>query len=139
MPRVQRIRRIEGGSIRDGKDVSILKKTLESYMKSSSCLVCGDKLETELPVCSNCLQHEETSLLALRSRLLEAERKAVQLAKVCRSCSGLPFGDDVRCDSKDCPVFYTRTRHMASLVSIKSVIHPVIDALEGVVEGALEW
>ncbi|KAI9715895.1 MAG: hypothetical protein M1812_005715 [Candelaria pacifica] len=139
MPKFQRIRRIESGLVGDGKELIISKKTLESYMKSSSCLVCSEKLEAELPICSNCLQHTEKSLTSLRWRLSKAEKKAVQLEKVCRSCSGLAFGDDVRCDSRDCPVFYTRTRHMASLGSTKAVIQPVIEVLEEAQDDALEW
>ncbi|KAI9769189.1 MAG: DNA polymerase zeta, partial [Candelina submexicana] len=81
MPKFQRIRRIENHLIGDGRELIISKKTLESYMKSSSCLVCGDKLEAELPICGNCLQHAETSLMALRWRLAKAEKKAVQLQK----------------------------------------------------------
>ncbi len=77
--------------------------------------------------------------MALRWRLSKAERKAVQLEKVCRSCSGLAFGDDVRCDSKDCPVFYTRTRHMASLGSTKAMIQPVMDVLGETQDDVLDW
>ncbi len=139
MPKFQRIRRIESALLTNGKDQIVSRKTLESYMKSSSCLVCRDKLEAELPICSKCLADVNTSLLTLHSRLLKAEKKAVHLEKVCRSCAGLTWGEAVKCDSKDCPVFYTRTRHMASLGSTKGMLEPVIGVLEEAGGGAFDW
>lgn len=139
MPKFQRIRRIENAMPTNGKDQILSKKTLESYMKSSSCLVCRDKLEDELPICSTCLERADTSLLTLRSRLFKSEKKAVDLEKVCRSCAGLAWGEAVKCDSKDCPVFYTRTRHMASLGSTKSVLAPVIGVLEQTGGNSFDW
>ena len=139
MPKFQRIRRIEAEGLSHGKSVVVSKKTLESYMKSSACLVCREKLEAELPLCSRCLQHAETSLLTLRTRLNSANKKAVNLQQVCRSCAGIPWGDEVKCASKDCPVFYTRTRQMASLGSTRTVTEPVIKVLEEAGFGALEW
>ena len=146
MPKVQRIRRVERpqlpvGGVGNSNDLATVKKTLESYMKSSVCLVCREKLDSDIPICADCLSQPQNSLFDLRARLIKAEQKASNLQKVCRSCMGIPFGDDVRCDSKDCPVFYTRTRHMASLGSIRAVTEPMIEALENeqVKDGALEW
>lgn len=139
MPKFQRIRRIEAEALSNSRNLLTSKKTLESYMKSSACLVCREKLEAELPICNKCLQHAETSLLTLRTRLNKATKRAVNLLEVCRSCAGIPWGDEVRCDSKDCPVFYTRTRHMASLGSTKTVTEPVIKVLEEAGFGDLEW
>lgn len=139
MPKFQRIRRVEAEAFSRDGNLPMSKKTLESYMRSSACLVCRERLEAELPICSSCLQHAETSLLTLRARLNKANKRAVALLKVCRSCAGIPWGDEVRCDSKDCPVFYTRTRHMASLGSTKTLTGPVIKVLEEARFGELEW
>lgn len=139
MPKLQRVRRVENVMLTGTKDEVVSKKTLESYMKSSSCLVCRDRLEAELPICNRCLERADTSLLALRSRLAKAEKKAVHLEKVCRSCAGLAWGEPVKCDSKDCPVFYTRSRHMASLGSTKALIEPVIGVLQEEERNAFDW
>ncbi|KAL8722242.1 MAG: hypothetical protein Q9225_001229 [Loekoesia sp. 1 TL-2023] len=139
MPKFQRIRRIDTESLASSKDLIISKKTLESYMKSSACVVCREKLEEESPICNRCMQHTHTSLLTLRTRQTHAEQKATNLQKVCRSCAGLAWGDDVCCDSKDCPVFYTRARHMASLKTKTTVTEPVLKVLEAAGEGSLEW
>lgn len=139
MPKFQRIRRIEAGLLASGKELSMSKKTLESYMKSSSCLVCRRTLEDATPICGDCMQQADTSVLALRSRLNKAEDKATTLLKVCRSCAGLSWGQDVKCDSKDCPVFYTRARHMASLNTTRQLTEPVMKVLEEAGDRRLEW
>ncbi len=140
MPKYQRIRRVEAGLITDGKDMGLAKKTtLESYMKSSTCLVCRQALDTESALCSSCLQQSSRSLLELRSRLVKAERNVTQLAKICRSCAGWDWNEEVRCDSKDCPVFYSRTRHKAALVNEKAALLPVIATLEKAANDGLDW
>lgn len=139
MPKFQRIRRIEAGLLTANKDFMLSKKTLESYMKSSSCLVCHAKLEEEVPICGSCMENAQSSLLILRSKLNKAGKNALNLEKICRSCAGLVWGEDVKCDSKDCPVFYTRTRHFAHLRNTREVSQPVIDVLEGIANGVLDW
>lgn len=131
MPKFQKIRRMEQPTGGQGKELIMSRKTLESYLKNSACTVCKRKLEeAEFPLCPDCLEQPETSLLLLRQRIGLDERKASRLHEVCRSCAQLPFGSEVRCDSKDCPVFYTRTRHMALLSSNRGTVKPVLKVLE---------
>ena len=139
MPKFQRIRRIDTGSFPGGRIAISEKKTLESYMKSSNCLVCREKLEEEGAICTRCLQQADTSLLSLQTRLSNTEEKARDLEKVCRSCTGFAWGEAVKCDSRDCPVFYTRTRHCAGLRSEKLVTQRVIEVLGDLEDGALEF
>ncbi|GIC86614.1 DNA-directed DNA polymerase zeta catalytic subunit REV3 [Aspergillus udagawae] len=138
MPKFQRIRRIEGAASVAGKDAR--GKTLESYMKSSSCIVCKSKLDdTGIPVCSDCWHQPHISLVSLVSRQQQAEKRVSDLHHICQSCMGVPFGDDVICDSKDCPVFYSRTRHLASWKHTRATLEPIIKLLEDQSESALEW
>ncbi|KAL8708262.1 MAG: hypothetical protein Q9220_006839 [cf. Caloplaca sp. 1 TL-2023] len=139
MPKFQRIRRIDTEALARSTEFIISRKTLESYMKSSACVVCREKLEEESPICKGCMERGHTSLLALRRRQTIAEQKALNLERVCRSCAGLPWGDEVRCDSKDCPVFYTRARHMAALRTAGVVTEPIMKVLEAARESDLEW
>ncbi|MCJ1288122.1 DNA polymerase zeta [Xylographa opegraphella] len=81
MPKYQRIRRVEGVPHTEGNELPLLKKTLDSYMKSSACLVCQRKLEAELPICTDCMQLPEIALVKLQSDLNKAEAKAFQLEK----------------------------------------------------------
>jgi DNA polymerase zeta len=137
MPRFQRARRIEGIA---GKDGGTVKKTLESYMKSSACVVCKDKLiNTTLPICNSCLQHSHVSLYRLKTRLKTAEKRVANLHKICRSCMNVPFGDDVRRDSKDCPVFYSRTKDMATWKHSCAVLGPAVKILEERSDDSLDW
>jgi DNA polymerase zeta len=143
MPKVQRIRRVDANLQLQGqsKVLGVSKKTLESYMKSSSCLVCKDKLEQEGPICENCLSDKSRSLLSLQERLNGEEKKFMDLQRICQSCSGLSPLDEVRCDSKDCPVFYTRTRQKVRLKTERTLVEPVMKELSGLVVdmSALEW
>ena len=139
MPKYQRIRRIEAGLLQEGKDMGMNKKTLESYMKSSTCIVCREPLESDSPLCQSCYDQDPQTLVYLRSKLRMAEKKGAQLATVCRSCSGMAPHEDIRCDSKDCPVFYSRTRHKADLVNTRAQIAPAIRMLEQKEDHGLDW
>ena len=139
MPKFQRVRRVEAGALSTGREMMISRKTLESYMKSSLCLVCRERLEEEIAICSKCLRHADTSLLKLQTKLNRADRKAIDLENVCRSCANLSWGEDVKCDSKDCPVFYSRARNISSRQSFKNVAEPIIGVLEELGKERLRW
>ena len=131
MPKYHRVRRVEADLLSVGKEVGMSKKTLENYMKMSTCIVCSETVEVEgSSLCRSCESQADHSLLRLRARLINAERKAAQLAKVCRSCSGLGWSEEIRCDSKDCPVFYSRVRQRADVKQIRSEVLPVVKNLE---------
>lgn len=131
MPKYQRIRRVEAAVLREGREVGMSKKTLENYMKLCTCIVCSENVEQEgSSLCYSCESQADHSLLRLRAKLNNAERKATQLAKVCRSCSGLGWDEEIKCDSKDCPVFYSRVRQSADVKQIRSEVLPVLMNLE---------
>ena len=131
MPKVQRIRRVDANLQLRGqsKELNISKKTLEWYMKPSSCVICREKLMSEGPICPTCRADTPISLLSLRTRLSSEERKFMDLVKICQSCSGMSPLDEVTCDSKDCPVFYTRTRQKARLKTERAIVEPVMQEL----------
>jgi DNA polymerase zeta len=148
MPKVQRIRLL-GGSM-DGEVTGKAKKTMESYMGSSLCLACRGKLppvpagvdEPQLPLCGACKGGQtQKTILALRSKLQKAERRARDLDRVCRSCANLAWDEKVKCDSRDCAVFYSRVKANTQLRFVESGVGKVLSALE--VEAAessgLEW
>lgn len=151
MPKVQRVRNVAPPALSDSfaPGVGAIKKTLESYMKSSACLLCRDRLplvkasvstcELPLPLCEACARQAPATLLELKSRLRNAETRVSHVDDVCRSCSGLAFGEEIKCDSRDCPVFYTRLREKAKTRRMKDVTEPVIRALEHRSKSELEW
>jgi len=142
MPKVQRIRLIG-----DGENATSKKKTMESYMGSSLCIVCRARLPKSrepapLPLCHPCrgLRSQQT-LLALRGKIAKAERRHRDLEDVCRSCAGLAFGEEVKCDSRDCPTFYSRVKARTMVGVVQSGVGRVLGGLEGEVEKRelLEW
>jgi DNA polymerase zeta len=138
MPKVQRIRMIGGiGGGTNGKG----RKTMENYMGSSLCIVCRAKLppirrgapaeHVKLPLCAGCRKdHSQETLLTLRAKLQKAERRKADLDRLCRSCANLAWGEEVRCDSRDCPVFYSRVKAGTQLRVTKNGVGTVIEALE---------
>jgi DNA polymerase zeta len=152
MPKVQRIRNItiplqnqsHTGNALVASGPTNPKKTLESYMKSSTCLVCRSKLPplppntagteadayTLLPLCESCLKKPARALLVMKDSIWKSEQKAKQVDMVCRSCSSLAWGEEIKCDSRDCPVFYTRIRERSKLARLKVGAGRVIEVLE---------
>lgn len=157
MPKVQRVRDLTvdlaSGGAEKTNMMGPLKKTLESYLKSGHCVICRTKLPKSkgrprsadgtpamLPLCYECKADASTSLYALRTRLREAEAKAKNLELVCRNCAALDWAEDVRCDSKDCPVFYSRVRARAKETSGRRLLETVAEGLEKENEPeALDW
>jgi DNA polymerase zeta len=163
MPKFQRIRRVDVAAhyglglglgplnaamaappVASKRELVLAKKTLESYMGSGACVVCKRRLEAggalmaAVPVCTTCKAQPERAILTLRAKIRAAERTAVDINRICRSCAGLAFGDEVKCDSKDCPVFWSRRRHGAGLGSRTRTWQEVIGVL-GESEEGLEW
>ncbi|ETS84869.1 hypothetical protein PFICI_02894 [Pestalotiopsis fici W106-1] len=133
MPKVQRIHRIEQGG-------ALMKKTLESYMKAAACLVCNSKTKDEKAICEACLTNAPASLLKLQSQLGTEEQKYLNVLSICRTCAGLSPLDDVPCDSKDCPVFYTRMKQAARYRTERGLVEPAMKLLiEEVERQDLEW
>lgn len=154
MPKVQRIRRIEAAGGGGGGGGTRKKFTLESYLRSASCVVCNVKIKVsgggggaamkedeDMPLCGRCKRDAPGSLLRLQTKLNTEERRYTDVVKVCQSCAALSPLDEVPCDSKDCPVFYSRKKAASRLRSEKGAIEPVIRRLArlGVGLGELEW
>ncbi|EZF11828.1 hypothetical protein H112_07056 [Trichophyton rubrum D6] len=145
MPKYQRMRRTEGAlntpAGRSGQDGNnaMFKKTLECYMRSSSCVVCRSKLNSEeqrqqnQAICNVCLrQQPHLSLFKLEYRMHESERRVANLRDVCRSCMGVGWGEEIKCDSKDCPVYYSRMRQTSDLGHTQALLEPIINVLNDV-------
>lgn len=75
----------------------------------------------------------------LKTKVHKAEVKVKNILDICRSCSGLAFGEEVRCDSRDCPVFYSRVKERAALGSLRERTGGVVGVLEGRIIEGIEW
>ncbi len=137
-----------------------------------------EKEEEVSPLCASCGADAPASLLRLQARLAAEERGLLDVLAVCRSCAGglspldvtVSTAADVAaaaaaaggpaamamamaetavpCDSRDCPVFYTRMKQGARLRAEAAVAGPAVRRLLREVEeaeaaawarGALEW
>ncbi|KAG2169661.1 hypothetical protein VTO58DRAFT_110925 [Aureobasidium pullulans] len=146
MPKVQRVRNLGGGGSKGGGN----HKTMESYMATSTCVVCRVKLapvapipgQIILPLCAKCAKTPALTLSILRAKLQAAHSKKTDTDRVCRSCADLPMGDEVKCDSRDCPVFYSRIKAGAKVKALSGRLEGVIEAVEKQEEKKfreLEW
>jgi len=133
------------------------KVTLESYLQRASCVVCGVRMRTgRVPgggrgggrgggssrrrienLCGRCSRHAPATMAALLGRLRVEEDKYAAVEQTCRSCAGLAPADEVKCDSGDCPVFYTRVKQATRLRSEKAIVDPIVKALTA--RDELEW
>ncbi|KAJ8116657.1 hypothetical protein ONZ43_g4393 [Nemania bipapillata] len=136
MPKIQRIHRVD-----PAYGTSLAKKTLESYMKAAGCLVCGIHTKNEGSICTRCQADVPASVLKLQTKLNGEETKLLDVNKICQSCAGLAPLDEIPCDSKDCPVFYTRMKQAARYRAEKGTIQPAIQQLLDGSVGikALQW
>lgn len=145
LPRYQRARHIEtagdGGALNNA-GTTTTRRTLESYMKSQSCIICSRRLSDadirsrQEQMCGDCLSQPQISLLKLRSRLSYAEKRSSDTRRICQSCTGCAWGDDVCCDSQDCPVFYSRVRFSSQLSHARALYG---SAMKVLTEGELGW
>ncbi|KZZ99692.1 DNA-directed DNA polymerase, family B, multifunctional domain protein [Moelleriella libera RCEF 2490] len=135
MPKIQRIHQTTNQPGRK-------KMTLESYMRSKHCLVCNNKFAQDegQSLCPACRANTPASLATLQVRLTSAERSLRDILSVCRTCSGLSPLEDTRCDSKDCPVFWTRVKQRTKVGNMRATIVPVIRNLAGLAAAPdLDW
>ncbi|KAI0971970.1 DNA polymerase family B [Xylaria arbuscula] len=136
MPKVRRIRRVDASHWNP-----FAKKTLESYMRAAACLVCGKKTKNDRSFCRRCQANIPASVIKLQRQLNKEETKLLDVNRICQSCAGLAPLDDVPCDSKDCPVFYTRMKQGARFRAERSTLQPAIQQLLDGSVGieALQW
>jgi len=78
----------------------------------------------------SCLKRPAHSLLSLKYRVWDTETRVSQVDSVCRRCSNLAWGEEIKCDSRDCPVFYTRIKERSRLSALQDSVFPLIELME---------
>jgi DNA polymerase zeta len=71
--------------------------------------------DEEEDVCQTCQQDSVGSVFAISSRSQVSESHHMELQAICSDCCCIPFGDEVACESRDCPVFYSRLKAQSAL------------------------
>jgi DNA polymerase zeta len=142
MPKVQ--------PVRASSHLLLTKKTLESFLSSTSCVACAVKMSKKpnpsssstadaLPICGRCAADPAATVAALQTRLAAEQRKLGDVVGVCRACAGFaPQEAEVPCESRDCPVFYTRVKQRARVEGEGGVVGRVVNGLLAG-RGELEW
>jgi DNA polymerase zeta len=100
--------------------------TLHSFMRSRLCTVCKVEETDEgiavselvvdcLDLCHSCREDPTESAYILAGRSQISERRHLQLQAICSDCCSIPFGEEVSCNSRDCPLFYSRLKAASQL------------------------
>jgi len=93
--------------------------TIHSFMRSRLCSVCGMEETDEgmlfqypfdKEMCRGCQNKPTYSAFVISSQLERLERRHWQLQNICADCCGVPLGEEICCDSRDCPAFYSRLK-----------------------------
>ncbi|EGO51803.1 hypothetical protein NEUTE1DRAFT_125454 [Neurospora tetrasperma FGSC 2508] len=124
------------------------RKTLEAFLNTTICTACGVKIKRPLgvglarelgmleegegavdrglPLCRRCASDPPTLMVEMQAKVSRAEKSYVEIMKVCQSCAGFALSEEVPCDSKDCPVFYSRVKQRTKVTAVKRVMEPLI-------------
>jgi DNA polymerase zeta len=102
------------------RDLSRRRKhdaTLHTFVRSRICPACEAEMATDdgEDVCQTCRQDSVGSVYAISSRSRASESNHTELQAICSDCCCIPFGDEVACESRDCPVFYSRLKAKSAL------------------------
>lgn len=136
MPKVRRVNRYSGLL---GKKK---KMTIDAYMKSTRCLVCNRRFASSgnRSMCGRCDENGPASLIVLQTKVRTEQQKYQDLLTLCRSCEGVAPLEEVKCDSKDCPAFWTRTKQQTRMVGEGALAEPIIQELvQREKRNLLEW
>lgn len=105
-----------------GKDA---RYGIDAHFRKTGCISCGKPAEDirELPspccsfchlttprsaLCRGCLTVRPITLLSLLTRLRDAEVKALDMQRVCASCTGAGPLSEIGCESYDCTWLFER-------------------------------
>lgn len=130
MPRVHSRLQNEQLNIRDLNRRRQHDATLHTFVRSRLCPVC-EEIPTDdgEDICRTCRQDSVGSVYAISSRSRASESHHMELQAICSDCCCIPFGDEVACESRDCPVFYSRLKAKSAL---QDVLRQGTRVLEGI-------
>lgn len=81
---------------------------MDVHFQNEQCLVCGEWASQGL--CDNCWYSNERTIANLAFRIRSKEKRLVNIHRICRSCTGSAGTEPIKCESLDCPWFYSRRR-----------------------------
>jgi len=90
----------------------------------------SDNFFLPIELCQSCLTNPSESVYALSSRSQNSETHYSQLQEICSNCCGVPVGEEVGCDSRDCPVFYSRLKAVSRMQNTLTRDPGLLEAIE---------
>jgi DNA polymerase zeta len=130
MPKVRariQIEQLKNRDLSRGKN----DPTLHTFVWTRVCPVCEEMTKTDgQEVCHACRNDPIGSVYSVTARSRTSEARHIQLQAICSDCCGIPFGDEVGCDSRDCPVFYSRLKATSALRDMLSMETRVLGEFE---------
>jgi len=105
--------------------------TLHTFVRSRICPICEKMTKDDgQKVCYTCRNDPVGSIYTISSRSQTSETRLAQLQSICSDCCSIRFGDEVACDSRDCPVFYARLKATSALRDSLSLIRGAFEGIE---------
>ena len=146
-PRTRRRLILYPGHINRGRehftDKNMLQKTMDVYVNTPRCLICGNDAVPSKNLCGVCLGHSEDdearkgvqlgrTVATLSRKLNHGLKEEAELAGTCRACTlqaqeatlfsrGEPLGLEC-CSNMDCKVFLSRCRRVLSVEDTRTAL-----------------
>ncbi|TFY71796.1 hypothetical protein EVG20_g1209 [Dentipellis fragilis] len=90
-----------------------LAPNIDMHFSSFQCISCG--AATSQGICTECRYMRQETAANLLSRIRVQEHRLQTAHEVCVSCTGLPPGEPIQCQSLECPWFYERREAESTL------------------------
>lgn len=83
---------------------------IDAHFRSSQCLTCGDVTSSSNSVCDRCKQDPKVTVAELLGRVHRAERRLINVQRICASCSSVQPTEPIECENVDCAWLYERVK-----------------------------
>ncbi|KAF9455997.1 hypothetical protein BDZ94DRAFT_1276753 [Collybia nuda] len=104
---------------------------IDEHFHSSQCLICGELASQGL--CDDCFISPQETLANLASRIQADEKRLTNAQRICVTCTESKPGDEIRCESLDCPWFFSRKRTEGKgdfLIAIEEIMDGLNERVE---------
>ncbi|KAA1471469.1 hypothetical protein DENSPDRAFT_837475 [Dentipellis sp. KUC8613] len=106
-----------------------LASNIDMHFSSFQCISCG--AATSQGICTDCRSMPQETAANLLSRIRVQERRLQSAHEVCVSCTGLPPGEPIQCQSLECRWFYER-KDAESTFEDMTFIRNLVAELDGI-------
>lgn len=85
---------------------------------------------TTLDLCEECIMSSQSSVAILGAKIGKFEQRLLSTHEICTTCSGIAPGEQVECESLDCPWLYARKRaeHKLEMAETMNILVDELDS-----------